>query len=72
MGARSGERLGKGVEEEGVRLMERSGAGGRRVGAEVGLGKGDGERGVGGEIESWISFSPVSRVLVREGEGYNG
>lgn len=62
LGARSRERLRKRVEEEGVRVRKRSGAGGRSVSAEVGLGKGDGEGGIGREVESWVSFSPVSKV----------
>jgi hypothetical protein len=50
LGARGHERLGAGIEEEGVRLGERSGAGGCGMRSEVGLRKGDREGGIGGEI----------------------
>lgn len=65
MRAWGGERLGEGVEEEGVGLREGSGAGGCGMGAEVGLREGDGKGGVGGEVESWVSFSPVSRFCLK-------
>lgn len=60
--------MGERIEEEGVGLREGGRAGGCGVGAEVGLGKSDGEGGVSGEVESWVSFSPVSGGLVREKE----